>query len=580
VQQYDVAIIGGGPAGSTCAGFLRKYNPSLKVAVFERERFPRDHVGESQLPVISHVLHELGVWEKIERANFPIKVGATYRWGCTDELWDFLFVPNFVDEPRPAQYGGQRLSTAFQVDRAVYDKILLDHARELGADVFEETRVLEVLREGDRVEGLRVAPVSGDDREPEVVRARYYVDASGHPGILRRAMGVQTEEPTSLQNIAIWDYWQNAEWAVSVGTGGTRVLVMSLGYGWIWFIPLSPTRTSIGLILPAEYYKQSGKRPEELYREALSEDPLIASLIASAEREGNLATTKDWSFVAERMLGENWFLCGESAGFADPILAAGMSLAQLAARELAVTIIETDRGRHPKQWLLNEYAERQDRRIRQHIRFADYWYAGNGCFTDLKEFTREIAHDAGLEMDAEQAWQWLGTGGFIEEDAGGAGIAGFSFGTVRSLNRLLINSDQEWSVANANLFTLKLEDARRIVRAVYTEGRVEAVESYEKDGKRLTLTGAAGTLIPVLRREVQIDRIMAGVLQQFAGAGTRDQVEHYLQLCYECLEALVADGWVKARRSKNLPLIEMPVALNRVVGMNQDIKEPAHEAVS
>ena len=104
--RTDVAIIGAGPGGATLGGFLRKYDPTIRVAIFERELFPRDHVGESQLPLIGRILDELGVWNDVEAADFPIKVGATYRWGKTDDLWDFHFIPNgeLTDEARPAKF--------------------------------------------------------------------------------------------------------------------------------------------------------------------------------------------------------------------------------------------------------------------------------------------------------------------------------------------------------------------------------------------------------------------------------------------------------------------------------------------
>ena len=85
----DVIVIGGGPGGSTAATLIRKYAPELSVLVLEREKFPRDHIGESQLPGVCFVLHEMGVWDDVERAGFPIKIGATFKWGNTDDLWDF-----------------------------------------------------------------------------------------------------------------------------------------------------------------------------------------------------------------------------------------------------------------------------------------------------------------------------------------------------------------------------------------------------------------------------------------------------------------------------------------------------------
>ena len=197
-MDYDVAIIGGGPAGSTVGTLLKKYNPKLRVVILERERFPRDHVGESHLPVISKVLDEMGVWDKIgKRLSFRSRSGATYRWGRTSDLWDLEFIPGgqFKPEPRPARFAGQRRLTAFQVDRSVYDKILLDHAASLGCVVKEEIAVRSVRRTGDRVDGL----VLDDAAE---VRARYYIDASvAIRGILRRAMGCRDRVPHDPQNL-------------------------------------------------------------------------------------------------------------------------------------------------------------------------------------------------------------------------------------------------------------------------------------------------------------------------------------------------------------------------------------------
>lgn len=406
--MHDVLIIGGGPAGSTAATMLKKYNPKLDVLLLEREKFPREHIGESQLPPIGGVLHEMGVWDKVEEANFPIKIGATYRWGNTRDLWDFQLYPadQFVDEPRPAKYVGQRIRTAFQVDRAIYDKILLDHSTSLGAEVREETKVLEILHEGDKIVGVRL-------EDGTIETARYYVDATGGSGIMRRQMGIDIVEPSNLRNVAIWDYWDNAEWAITIGNGGTRVQVMSLGYGWIWCIPISATRSSIGLVCPAEYYKNCGLKKEDLYKKALADEPLIADLVKNGTPEGVVRATKDWSYYAERMHGENWFLIGEAAGFADPILSAGMTMAHIGGKELAYTIIALDEGKHDPKWLKEQLDENQTRRVRQHIQFADFWYTANGIFTDCKEFTRTIAAEVGLEFDAENAFQWLGSGGFM-----------------------------------------------------------------------------------------------------------------------------------------------------------------------
>ncbi len=544
----DVAIIGGGPSGSTTAGFLKKHNPNLSVTVFEREAFPRDHIGESQLPLISRILDELGVWDRIEAAGFPIKIGGTYRWGTTDDLWDFDFVPygKFDDADRPGTYEGQRQHTAFQVDRAIYDKILLDYAKDLGTDVHEQTSVREIRRNGNTVECL----VLDDGTE---VKAKWYIDATGHSGLLRRAMGVELEEPSSLKNIACWDYWRNAEWAVSIGIGGTRIQILSLGYGWMWFIPISPDRTSIGFVCPVDYYKKSGKTMEELYKQAIAEEPRLQRLITNAAREDQFATTKDWSFIAKDMAGPNWMLVGESAGFADPILSAGLTLAHAGGREAAFLILEAERGGNVP-WMLQNYHRRNDRRIRQHIRFADYWYRANANFTDLKEFTSEIARDAGLDLSGDEAFQWLGTGGFIEEDMDVAGLSLIRLDLLHTLSGKLSEKPATSNLDGFSFFLPRFNTAERVTVARFENGGVRPMVALRRDGKVLPLYGPFGRLVDALDHSSRLDVAMPYMIAKLAEEGIKVD-QNMRDRFMECLEAMVRDGWLKAVRSEDIPAV-------------------------
>ena len=552
MTKVDVAIVGGGPGGSTLGTLLKKYSPDLNVLILEREKFPRDHIGESQLPPISAVLSEMGCWDKVEAANFPIKVGATFKWGRTDDLWDFEFLPldQFRDEPRPAKYQGQRLQTAFQVDRSIYDKILLDHAREMGCDVREETQVRKICATGDRIDCLELADGSK-------VEAKYYVDASGSAAIIRRAMGVEVDEVSVLKNVAFWDYWENAEWAVEIGVGGTRIQIMSLGYGWMWFIPLGPTRTSIGLVCPAEYYKKSGKSPEELYLEAVRTEPRIAALTKNATRSGKTEATKDWSYVTDRVTGENWFLVGEAAGFADPILSAGLTLTQTGARELAYLILDLEQGKHDRDWLCAWYSEAQTRRVTQHIRFADFWYTANGIFTDVKEYTREIARDAGLELDAQAAFRWIGTGGFSWDNPGQVGLGGFDLAGVKSLTQRFTGDKAGWDINNFNIFRINLTGAKLTEVPVLSDGRIRSVPCYTRGNKSLHAIGIFKYLIEALKRERSIDELVSEVRgSKIGGLGfaTGDLSVHHL---VQTLEVMMGDGWIDARLNRSKPRIKL-----------------------
>jgi flavin-dependent dehydrogenase len=556
-MEYDVVIIGGGPAGSTTAGVLKKYKPDSRVLVLEREVFPRPHVGESQLPPITQILEELGCWDKVEAAGFPIKIGALYRWGSTNDLWrfDFLIGQEFEGVSRPSKLEGQRRQTTFHVERSVFDEILLDHAACLGAEVCEGAKVTRIEKDGDTVTGLKVEGAKPEFVDADgMVRAKHYIDASGHIGFLRRAMGVEVEEPTSLKNIAVWQYWQCDDWRGmdGVGTGGIRVRVLSIGSGWIWFIPLTCDRVSVGFVTHAEHYKQSGMTPAELYEDAIRQEPHASELLKNAKREGGISSTKDWSFLAERMAGKNWMLVGESAGFADPILAGGMTLAMVGAKEAGYILTAMLKGEQDEAWLKKWYTEAQRKRIGQHINFADYWYSANAHFSDLKEHTTKIAAEAGLDLNPEEAFRWLGTGGFASDDLDAPVVGTYRLGAVKSAMQIMTGVPADWEINRHNVFTLNLEGAQVVYHPVCRGGKIEKIKCYQRGAHLLPLTGIFGGVYKVLCRETKAVGIMREFRQLGSGHSTEDAHNMLIGLL-EALEGLVAEGWVKTSSVEGMP---------------------------
>ncbi len=568
-KRVDVAIVGGGPGGSTMGCFLKKYMPELEVAIFEREKFPREHIGESQLPPIGAILEEIGCYGKVESAGFPIKIGVTFRWGASNDLWDFELMPtkDYAEQLRPRPYFGQSKRLAFQVDRAAYDQILLDHAREYGCHVFEETAVTRVESDGDRIVSLGLS--SG-----KRVEADLYVDASGNAGTIRRAMGVEIDAPTKLKNVAFWDYWDNAEWATQFPGGATRVLILSIGCGWIWYIPIGLTRTSIGFVCPADYYKESGKSPAEIYEWALSQEPMISELTQRASRDGEVRATRDWSFLASRMTGENWLLVGETAGFADPILSAGLTLTQTGAREAAFTAIEMKRGSENREWLRGSYEETQSKRITQHIRFADFWYSANGIFTDLQGYTSEIARDAGLDLSPKKAFQWLGTGGFAYDNPGQVGIGGLDLAGAKQVAQIFLDADAPWEASKYNVYRLNVSESELQDMPVYLEGRVLRAKAYVRGAKRLPLVGLFEIVVDLLTKHPDIQGFLLALQLRVGSTMKGPEADVTVHLALQVLEVLVNDGWVLGRLDPTKPRLSLSSPREgHMVHANTDMKE-------
>jgi flavin-dependent dehydrogenase len=557
-MKTDVLIIGGGPAASTVGSLLRRYNPDLDVTIIERELFPRDHVGESQLPVITSILEEMGAWDKVEAANFPIKIGSTYRWGINNDLWNINFLMEDLDNtPRPSKLEGQRTRVAFHVDRSIYDKILLEHAESMGCHTFLQTKALSINSENGVVKDVEVSRTLPDGTQEEfTIEARYYVDATGASALLRRALNIDVYAPTKLRNVAFYDYWQDAEWAETIGSGGTRVQIMSIGWGWLWFIPITHTRTSIGLVTHSEFYKNSGKKPEELYLEAIAQEPRISKLVAKATREEKLKSTKDWSYVADSVVGENWFLVGDACGFADPILSAGLTLAHVSGKKAAYSILELERGELEPEWVRSEYNTRHRMNITQHHRFAEFWYSGNKCFTHLKDYCSEIATDAGIALGPEAAFQWMAQGGFTAGNLPDIRSTGWGVAGMTAITGRVRGAKDTWQVGQNNIFKLDLEGATKETVALYDKGKITPISSYKRGDKLLPLSVMNEMVVSALMRETEAVCLHERFIAYFKGVTRMQNIPPNMMLfALEALEALVIDGWVKAEYDPSEPLI-------------------------
>src|SRR3954452_5298666 len=364
-ETFDVAIIGGGPAGSVAAALLAR--AGRRVIVLERDKFPRFHIGESLLPFSMQAFTRLGLHEKFARAGFMEKFGGEMYGACGDDGVKFYFEDGFRSQT----------DRSYQVTRADFDKLLLDHAAETGAEVREETGVdtIEFSDEGATIK------ISGGDE----VRARYVIDASGRNSILSAKFKLK-KNYEHLQKVSIFSHYDGMIRAE--GRDGTLTRMVRAIDRRFWVIPLSASRTSVGVVLEGSVYKQSGLSPEDFLQQAIEEQPLLMQQMRDAERVTPVRTAADFSYRSTQLTGDRWMLAGDAAGFIDPVFSSGVFLAVLAGEQAADALhVVLDHPRKRRK-LFAHYESNINKAMDVYLRFVDAWYS--------KEFIEVFLHPQDL----------------------------------------------------------------------------------------------------------------------------------------------------------------------------------------
>ncbi len=314
--MHDVAIIGGGPAGSSAATLLAQRGRS--VVVFEREKFPRFHIGESLLPFSMAALERLGVMKKVEAAGFMPKHGAGVSTGTGEREVQFYFKNGF----RPER------ETAFQVERSRFDELLLDHAEEAGAAVWQETTVSGVEFSDEGVT-LRVRGTDGVEREEA---ARYLLDCSGRNAVVGQQFDLKRTYP-KLKKFAIYAHYEGVK--MPDGVDGTLTRMVRTEAAWFWLIPLTRERVSVGVVMDTERFRAAGLSAEAMLEREIATTEAVRERMRDARLVSKVYAGGDYSYRSERLNGDRWLLAGDAAGFIDPIFSSGVFLALLGGERAA-----------------------------------------------------------------------------------------------------------------------------------------------------------------------------------------------------------------------------------------------------
>jgi flavin-dependent dehydrogenase len=321
-STVDVAVIGGGPAGSTVSTLLAQQG--LRVRLFERERFPRFHIGESLIPETYWVFKRLNMLDKLRASRFTKKFSVQFVNAAGK-----LSAPFYFHDNKPHE-----CSQTWQVVRSEFDLMMLNNAREHGVDALEGARVLDVLFDGNRAVGVRVQVGTS---APFEVHAKVVVDASGQSTMLQNRFKLRLWDPV-LNKGAVWTYWKGAYRDQGRDEGATIVVQTVNKKGWFWIIPQHDDVTSIGVVAPFdELFKGRGSH-EQIYREEVDRCPAIKERLVNAKRITGYFATKDYSYRSKEVAGDGWVLIGDAFGFLDPLYSSGVLLA-LRSGEMAADAI-------------------------------------------------------------------------------------------------------------------------------------------------------------------------------------------------------------------------------------------------
>ncbi|MGH8018023.1 MAG: NAD(P)/FAD-dependent oxidoreductase [Opitutaceae bacterium] len=318
-MDFDLVVIGGGPCGSTAATFAKQ--AGMSVVLVEKDAFPRFHIGESLLPAGNALMRRSGVWSKVLQAGFIVKTGARFciADGASEKRIDFSdgIIP---------------VDATFQVERAKFDGILLDHARREGVDARQGWKVTALEQSPDDVT-VTIQSAAG---ERQVIRARWCIDAGGRENHYPSELKSRMDAPPLTPRVAVYSHFKYV--FRTPGPEGGDTIVVRLEDGWFWVIPISEEITSMGLVTTTGAMRAGGRDPEEVFRKAVADSPFLRERFVHAVPVMGFRVTADYSYFRKELARGRVVLAGDAGGFFDPIFSSGVYMGLWGASE-AVALI-------------------------------------------------------------------------------------------------------------------------------------------------------------------------------------------------------------------------------------------------
>lgn len=340
-KTFDAIVIGGGPAGSVCAATLAKQGHS--VAVLERQSFPRFHIGESMLPYMVGLLERLGLLDVVKQQGYVVKRGGEFIDPTGTKFFNAgIFRADF------AKQGDGRHTETFQVERAHFDRVLLDQARAEGAHVTTGSQVTELVTAGERITGVRYR----HDGHEHGLSAPYVVDASGRAGTITNRFGLR-KTIERLRMVAVFRHYAGLDERHNPGYEGD-IQIGSHPDGWVWAIPLSQDKISVGTVMPRAVFRAS--TTEEMFAEHVGRVPRITQRLTGTRPSTSLRVETDYCYHTDQVTGPGWLMAGDAGCFGDPMFSGGVLVAMVTGARAATTITRALAEPAAEQRLTDEYA--------------------------------------------------------------------------------------------------------------------------------------------------------------------------------------------------------------------------------